>query len=121
MEISTQDKKTLRKQSILAIFLNLLVIGGAYIILPISFYGTGYTFSKKYFTQWVIIMMIWLFLASAYILVFPLWQGRYALFKMAKSLFRKNIESGEEGILIDENASYTENKEYVIVKEVPIS
>lgn len=120
MEISVQDKKLLRKQSILVILLNLLVIGGAYIITPLSLYATGFTFTKKYFTQWVIIMMIWLVFASGYILAFPLWQGRFALLKIVKSLFKKNHESSEEGILIEGLVTYTKDEEYVIVKEVPI-
>jgi urea-proton symporter len=38
-------------------------------------YGTGYIFSKGFFTGWVAIGILWLFCSSFCVALYPLWEG----------------------------------------------
>lgn len=85
-------------------------------IVPLTFYGTDYKFSKKYFTQWVIIMSICLLLASIYIIVVPLYQG----FESFKLIFQgvfgsKKVDviegTGSDSEVIEVQLSDANNKE----------
>lgn len=51
-------------------------------------YGTGYIFSKKFFTGWVVVGIMWLFFSSVCVGLFPLWQGRKTAAHTVKSMVR---------------------------------
>lgn len=55
-----------------------------------SLYGTAYKFSKKFFTGWVIVSLLWAFFAFFGVTVFPIIEGRHLLLSWAKDLFGKN-------------------------------
>jgi hypothetical protein len=46
------------------------------ILWPIPMYGTGYVFSKRFFTGWIVVTFIWGFFGAITITCFPLWQSR---------------------------------------------
>ncbi|CAH2355941.1 urea active transporter [[Candida] railenensis] len=92
MTTKKEDAGILKKQSIITAVLNIILVIGAYVIVPCAYYGSRYVFSKAYFTSWIVIMLIWLLVAATYIVVFPLWQGRhsiYAIVSHATSLIGK--------------------------------
>ncbi|ODV95006.1 hypothetical protein PACTADRAFT_50838 [Pachysolen tannophilus NRRL Y-2460] len=88
MKVSDEEKRKLKRLSYVCIVLNVILLFGAYIILPVSYLGTGYTFSKPYFRQWIIIMMIWLVIAAAYIVIMPLYQGRHVMKELVNAIFK---------------------------------
>jgi hypothetical protein len=55
-----------------------------------SLYGTAYMFSKKFFTGWVIVSLLWAFFSFFSVTVFPIIEGRHLLWSWAKDLFGKN-------------------------------
>lgn len=116
MTVSVSDQKALAKASKIALILTVLILIGGYMIVPLTFYGTDYKFSKKYFTQWVIIMSICLLLASIYIIVVPLYQG----FESFKLIFQgvfgsKKVDviegTGSDSEVIEVQLSDANNKE----------
>jgi urea-proton symporter len=50
-------------------------------------YGSGYVFSKSFFTGWVVVGIMWLFFSSFCVGLFPLWQGRKTAVHTVKSMF----------------------------------
>ncbi|KAI0143392.1 hypothetical protein BJ166DRAFT_629762 [Pestalotiopsis sp. NC0098] len=46
------------------------------IIIPFSLYGSGYIFSRNFFTAWTVVVFIWSFVAAGLIWFLPLWQAR---------------------------------------------
>ncbi|KAL4793132.1 hypothetical protein BDV19DRAFT_380416 [Aspergillus venezuelensis] len=46
------------------------------ILWPIPMYGTGYIFSKGFFTGWIVFTFIWGFFGATVITCLPLWQSR---------------------------------------------
>ena len=55
-----------------------------------SLYGTAYQFSKKFFTGWVIVSLLWAFFSFFSVTVFPIIEGRHLLLSWAKALVGKS-------------------------------
>jgi hypothetical protein len=57
------------------------------VLWPMPMYGTGYVFSKKFFSGWVVVGIIWLIGSLLCVGVFPVWEGRKDLFGTFKSIY----------------------------------
>ncbi|EXJ82174.1 hypothetical protein A1O1_08243 [Capronia coronata CBS 617.96] len=57
------------------------------ILWPMPLYGSGYIFSKPFFTGWVVVGFIWIFCTTACVGVFPLWQGRKTMTHITKAMW----------------------------------
>ncbi|KAI9767729.1 MAG: hypothetical protein M1839_004343 [Geoglossum umbratile] len=57
------------------------------VLWPLPLYGTGYIFSKTFFTGWVFVGMIWLFFSLCFVSLFPLWQARRSIAFTFKMVF----------------------------------
>ncbi|KAF2489325.1 hypothetical protein BU16DRAFT_575685 [Lophium mytilinum] len=57
------------------------------IIIPFSLYGTGYVFSRNFFTGWTVVVFIWSWCAALLIWCMPVWQSRMQLVGIVKGLF----------------------------------
>lgn len=57
------------------------------ILWPMPMYGTGYIFSKKFFTGWVVVGILWLFGSLFCVGLFPLWEGRKSMAHTFKAMF----------------------------------
>jgi len=49
-------------------------------------YGSKYVFSKKFFTGWIAIGIIWLFFSAGAVIVYPMWEGRTSLARTSKAI-----------------------------------
>lgn len=50
-------------------------------------YGSGYIFSKKFFTGWVVVGIIWIFCSLFGVGLFPIFEGRKTLFDTFKFIW----------------------------------
>ncbi len=57
------------------------------VIWPMPMYGSGYIFSKPFFRGWVVVGIIWIFISSLIVNVFPLWQGRYEIYNTLRGIY----------------------------------
>lgn len=57
------------------------------ILWPMPMYGTGYVFSKKFFTGWVVVGILWLFCSAFCVGLYPLWEGRHTSTRTIKAIF----------------------------------
>jgi hypothetical protein len=71
-------------------------------------YGTAYKFSKKFFTGWVIVSLLWAFFSFFGVTVFPIIEGRHLLWSWGKELFGKGA-GGSHG---DEFDHHQHSKQY---------
>ena len=67
----------------LTVFLTLALL----ILWPMLMYGSGYIFSKKFFTGWVSVGILWLFCSSFAVGLYPLWEGRHTSTRTIKAIF----------------------------------
>lgn len=60
----------------------------AFLVLwPMPLYGTGYIFSRKFFTGWVVVGIVWMFFSSFCVGVYPLWEGRKTIARTTKAVY----------------------------------
>lgn len=57
------------------------------ILWPMPMYGSGYIFSKSFFTGWVAVGILWLFCSSVCVGLYPLWEGRRTSSHTIKAIF----------------------------------
>lgn len=58
----------------------------AFLVLwPMPLFGSGYVFSRPFFTGWVVVGFIWLFFTTACVGVYPLFESRKTLAKITKA------------------------------------
>lgn len=57
------------------------------ILWPMPMYGTGYIFSKKFFTGWVVVMIMWLFFTSFTVVLYPIWEGRDVIGQTVRGIY----------------------------------
>lgn len=61
-------------------------------------YGTGYIFSKPFFTGWVVVGIIWIFCSFIGVGLFPIYEGRETLARTCKYIWwdvtgKKNVKA----------------------------
>lgn len=57
------------------------------VIWPMPMYGSGYIFSKQFFTGWVVVGIIWIFCSLFAVGLFPVFEGRRTLINTVKLIF----------------------------------
>ncbi|KAK3069238.1 hypothetical protein LTS18_000382 [Coniosporium uncinatum] len=71
-----EEQRKLKRASTIARILTVVMTLSLLILWPMPMYGSGYVFSKPFFTGWVSVGILWLFFSSACVAVYPLWEGR---------------------------------------------
>ncbi|KAL8383624.1 hypothetical protein RB595_010697 [Gaeumannomyces hyphopodioides] len=65
-----------------------IVLTLAFLVLwPMPMYGSGYVFSKPFFTGWVTVGIIWIFGSLGAVGLFPIWEGRKTLANTFRFIF----------------------------------
>ncbi|KAF3915846.1 hypothetical protein AA313_de0200598 [Arthrobotrys entomopaga] len=85
-EYEDQQKMLKRKSLIAKILASSLTIC-LLLLWPIPMYGSGYVFSKDFFRGWVIVGMLWAFIALGITGVYPVWEGRQSIARVGKGFF----------------------------------
>ncbi|KAM7200653.1 Sodium:solute symporter family domain containing protein [Naviculisporaceae sp. PSN 640] len=66
-----------------------IVMTLAFLVLwPMPMYGSGYIFSKPFFTGWVTVGIIWIFGSFFGVGLFPIWEGRKTLSRTCKFIYQ---------------------------------
>ncbi|KAK0750913.1 sodium symporter family protein [Schizothecium vesticola] len=68
----------------LTIFLTLSLL----VLWPMPMFGSGYIFSKKFFTGWVTVGIIWLFASSAICIILPVFESRSTIARTTRLAFK---------------------------------
>ena len=77
--ITGDDLKTLKRQGWASVFVNFFILLIVYVMITCILFGINKDFSKSSFTAWIVICLIWVIVAAAYIILLPLYQGRHSL------------------------------------------
>ncbi|CAD6589548.1 MAG: hypothetical protein ASARMPREDX12_003873 [Alectoria sarmentosa] len=85
---SELEQKQLKRASLIAKSMTGFMTIAILILWPMPLYGTGYIFSKKFFTGWVSVGILWLFCSSFCVGLFPLWEGRYSMANTFRGIVR---------------------------------
>ncbi|KAK9458739.1 uncharacterized protein V1516DRAFT_697433 [Lipomyces oligophaga] len=64
------------------------------VLWPMPMYGSKYVFSKRFFTGWVVVGIIWIWVSTLLVGLYPIWEGRHDLANVAKGIFADLSGSG---------------------------
>lgn len=81
------EEKQLDKYIVIARIACAFLILSLLILFPMPMYGSGYVFSKPFFTGWTVIHIIWIWCALFLVGVVPVWQGRAAIAHVCRCVF----------------------------------
>lgn len=83
---SDAEQAKLKKSAVIARSITVFMALALIILWPMPMYGTGYIFTEKFFTGWVVVGILWLFCSTAAVGIFPLVQGRKTFARTVKSM-----------------------------------
>ncbi|RVX71577.1 hypothetical protein B0A52_03761 [Exophiala mesophila] len=83
-----KEQAHLNRAAKIARIMTVLMTFAFLVLWPMPLYGTGYVFSRSFFTGWIVVGFIWIFCTTICVGVFPVWQGRKTLVHIAKAMFR---------------------------------
>ncbi|KAJ5541704.1 hypothetical protein N7494_006780 [Penicillium frequentans] len=103
--IEPMDPILARKGERIAWIANAIFFFGAVVLVPFTLFGTGYIYSKSFFTGWVVVSFIWIWVSVIICVVYPIVESAGALgdilggvWKDFKALFgyRKKMTMGSD-------------------------
>lgn len=86
-ENEEMEQKKLQRAAKIARSLTVFLTLALLILWPMPMYGSGYVFSKRFFTGWVSVGILWLFCSSFCVAVYPVWEGRHTSARTIKAIF----------------------------------
>ncbi|KAJ5341511.1 hypothetical protein N7541_010635 [Penicillium brevicompactum] len=85
-EADEEETRQLNRSALYARTLTIFMAFSFLILWPIPMYGTSYVFSQKFFTGWVVVGILWLFITTFGVVVFPLYEGRASIIRVARMM-----------------------------------
>ena len=81
------EEKALARGLKIAYFLCVFFAFAFLLVWPIPMYGSHYIFSKKFFTGWVVVQIIWMFISAFCVILYPLWEGRHGIYTTLRGIY----------------------------------
>jgi SSS family transporter len=81
-----EETRQLNRSALYARTLTVFMAFSFLILWPIPMYGTSYVFSQKFFTGWVVVGILWLFVTGFGVVLFPLYEGRASISRVARMM-----------------------------------
>ncbi|KAJ4388327.1 urea active transporter [Neurospora sp. IMI 360204] len=93
-----EEQRKLRRASKISKSMTAVLTLALLILWPMPLYGTGYIFSKPFFTGWVVVGIIWIFFSFIGVGLFPVYEGRETLIRTCKYIWwditgKKNVKA----------------------------
>ncbi|EFQ92407.1 hypothetical protein CFE70_010403 [Pyrenophora teres f. teres 0-1] len=87
IDAEEEEQAKLLKASRIARWLTLFMAVSFLVLWPMPMYGSSYVFSKKFFTGWVVVGILWMFCSCFAVGLYPLWEGRKTSVRTFKSIY----------------------------------
>ena len=96
--IEPMDPVAVRRGTIIAWTANIVFDVFAYILVPFALYGSGYVFGKTFFTGWVVVSFMWVWMAMVICVIYPVVESTNALGEMMSGLWKdfKSLLGGKK-------------------------
>tara|TARA_R110002003_G_scaffold112_29_gene9782 strand:+ start:9039 stop:10454 length:1416 start_codon:yes stop_codon:yes gene_type:complete len=95
IEQEAEEQAKLTKAARIARWLTAFLALALLVLWPMPMYGSGYIFSKKFFTGWVIVGILWMFCSAFCVGLYPLWEGRKTSIRTFKAIFGEIMGRGK--------------------------
>jgi hypothetical protein len=83
---SDAEQEKLLRNSKVAKWLTGIMTVALLILWPFPMFGSGYVFSKKFFTGWVVVGIVWVVSAFGCVGIYPVWEGRMSIGRVIKAI-----------------------------------
>ena len=95
-----EEERLLNRAAVYARSLCVFMVLCFLILWPIPMYGTSYVFSRKFFTGWAVVGIIWMFFTAFGVILFPLYEGRESIMRTVRMIVLDIMgrRTGEKGI-----------------------
>ncbi|KAF2030541.1 urea active transporter [Setomelanomma holmii] len=94
IEAEVEEQAKLTKAARIARWLTAFLALALLVLWPMPMYGSGYVFSKKFFTGWVVVGILWMFCSAFCVGLYPLWEGRKTSTRTFKAIFGELMGRG---------------------------
>lgn len=84
---AADEKANLDKAAKIARYLCVGLTLAFLILWPMPLYGTGYVFSKSFFTGWVVVGILWLFVSCGMVVFLPVFESRRTIVRTSRAMF----------------------------------
>jgi len=81
------EQELLRRAATTARWLTVFLTLALLVLWPMPMYASSYIFSKRFFTGWIVVGILWLFCSALCVGVYPLWEGRRTMARTIKAIF----------------------------------
>jgi len=82
------DPVAVKKAERLAIGANLVFLLVAVVLVPFTLFGTGYIYNKAFFTGWIVVSFIWVWVSMIICVIYPVVESTGALKNVSVGLWR---------------------------------
>ncbi|KAL2261808.1 hypothetical protein VTK26DRAFT_3282 [Humicola hyalothermophila] len=82
-----QEQKNLRRAGKISKTATVIMTLALLVLWPMPLYGSGYIFSKPFFTGWVTVGIIWIFCSFLAVGLFPVFESRQTLARTMKHIY----------------------------------
>ncbi|PQE22739.1 urea active transporter protein [Rutstroemia sp. NJR-2017a BVV2] len=105
------EQRKLLRASTIAKTMTVILTLALLVLWPMPMYGSGYVFSEKFFTGWVVVGIIWLIGSTLCVGVYPVFEGRKSLARTFKSIYLDITGKQHPSRHHRPEATYVESKE----------
>lgn len=74
-----EEQRLLHRAAKISRSMTLFLTIALLVLWPMPMFGTGYVFSKKFFTGWIVVGILWMFCSAGAVCIFPVWEGRHTI------------------------------------------
>ena len=109
-DLMAEEQHKLKRSAFIARSLTVFLTLALVILWPWPMYGSAYIFSKKFFTGWVVVGILWLFFSTFFVGIWPVVEGRNTIVHTIKSMYldvrgrydpaRAHHHEGQEGVVV---------------------
>lgn len=83
-----EEQAHLARSAFIARSMTVFMAVSLLVLWPMPMYGSSYVFSKKFFTGWVVVGILWLFCSSFAVGIFPIWESRATWKKTTTAMWK---------------------------------
>lgn len=87
-DMQPMDPKLVRQGEKLTYVANIIFVLVAVILVPFTLFGTSYIFSKSFFTGWVVVSFIWVWVSMVICVIYPVVESTASLRGIGKGVWR---------------------------------
>jgi hypothetical protein len=106
-----EEQRKLLRASFIAKTMTVILTLGLLVLWPMPMYGTGYIFSEKFFTGWVVVGIMWLFFSVFCVGLYPIFEGRHSLNHNIRAIYRDITGKEHPSKHHGSQATYVEGKD----------